>query len=115
MMNEGVLLLEAVVPFPTLSILGNDSTPLRIVLSGRTDEQTTALLRLQRAPASPTDVIDATGELVTREGLVLSRWELRHRHDGSVVAGSEMSPIALRPFAPFPCIVRLFGGGATAA
>src|SRR5689334_5570689 len=111
MMNGGVLLLEAIVPFPSLLILGDDSTPLRILLSGRSTEQASSILRLERAPASLTDVIDATGELVTREGLVLSRWELRHRDDDSVVAGSEMSPIALRPFAPFPCVVRLFGGG----
>ncbi len=114
-MKEGVIVLEAVVPFPTLSNLGDDSSSLRIHLSGGTEAQTTALLRLERSPASPTDVIDATGELVTREGLVLSHWELRHRQDGSVVAGADMSPIALRPFAPYPCVVRLFGGGATAA
>jgi hypothetical protein len=114
MMSDGVLVLEAVVPFATMSGLGLDSTPLRILLSGRSDEQATALLRIDRPPASDTDVIDAKGELVTRVGFVLSRWELTQRHDGAVVAGAEMSPIALRPFAPFPCVVRLFGGGATA-
>ncbi len=114
-MTGGVLVLEAVVPFAAISNLGLDSTPLSIVLSGRPGEEADALLRLDRQPASETDVIGATGELVTRTGLVLSRWELRERHGGAVVAGSQMSPIALRPFAPFPCVVRLFGGGATAA
>src|SRR5690242_1289222 len=115
MMTGGTLVLEAVVPFATMSSLALDSTPLRILLTGRPDEQASALLRVGRPPASETDVVDAMGELVTRVGLVLSRWELRHQHDGAVVAGSEMPPVALRPFAPFPCVVRLFGGGATAA
>jgi hypothetical protein len=85
---------------------------LRPLLSGRPDEQASALLRVDRPPASKTDVIDAIRELVTRVGPVLSRCEHRQQHDGAVVAGSEMSPIALRPFAPFPCVVRSFGGGA---
>jgi hypothetical protein len=114
MMTGGTLVLEAVVPFATMSSLGLDVTPLRILLTGRADEQATALLRVDRLPASETDVVDAMGEIVTRVGLVLSRWELRHHNDGTVVAGSEMAPIALRPFAPFPCVVRLFGGGAAA-
>ncbi|HEV8460586.1 MAG TPA: hypothetical protein VGQ38_07735 [Gaiellaceae bacterium] len=114
MMTGGVLVLEAIVPFATISGLGLDSTPLSILLSGKPGEHAAALLRVDRPPSSETDVIGATGELVTRAGLVLSRWELRERHGGSVVAGSEMSPIALRPFAPCSCVVRLFGDGATA-
>ena len=114
MMIGDVLVLDAIVPFAMLSNLGRDATPLRILLLGRPDEHATALLRLDRPPASETDVVGATGELVTRVGLVLSRWELRQRDHDAVVAGSDMPPIALRPFAPVPCKVRLFGGGATA-
>jgi hypothetical protein len=51
---------------------------------------------------------------MTRVELVFSRWELRQRHDDVLVAVADMSPIAVRPFAPFPCVVRLFGGGTRA-
>ena len=106
-------MVEAVVPFSTMSSVGIDSTPYRISLCGSTDEKASALVRLDRRPTSETDVVDATGEIVTRVGLVFSRWELRQRHDDALVAGADMSPIAVRPFAPFPCVVRLFGSGNT--
>ena len=114
MIGEG-LVIDAVVPFSTMSGNEIDSSPYRISLCGTTDERATALLRLERQPALATDVVDATGEIVTRVGLVFMRWELRHRHDDTLVVGADMSPIAVRPLTPFPCVVRLFGCGAKAA
>jgi hypothetical protein len=109
MMIAGALVVDAVVPFSTMSSDGIDSSPYRISLCGSTHERVSALVRLDRRPTSETDVVVATGEIVTRVGLVFSRWELRQRHDDALVAGADMSPIAVRPFAPFPCVVRLFG------
>jgi hypothetical protein len=113
MMIVGALVVEAVVPFSTMSSVAIDSTPYCISLCGNTDEKASALVRLDRRPASETDVVDATGEIVTRVGLVFTRWELRQRHDNALVAGADMSPIAVRPFASLPCVVRLFGSGTT--
>ncbi len=112
-MIDEVLVAEAVVPFSTMSS-HDDSAPYRISLCGRSDARATALLRLDRRPTSETDVVNATGEIMTRVELVFSRWELRQRHDDVLVAVADMSPIAVRPFAPFPCVVRLFGGGTRA-
>jgi hypothetical protein len=111
MMICEALAFEAVVPFSAISSVEFDLAPLRILLSGGTDECATALLRLDKRPTSETDVVDAIGEIVTRVGSVFSRWELHQRHDDALIAGADMSPIAVRPFAPFPCVVRLFGGG----
>ncbi len=113
MISDG-LAVEAVVPFLTTASLEIDSTPYRILLCGSTDERATALLRLSRRLASETDVVDATGEIMTRVALVFSRWELRQRHDDALVAEADVSPTGVRPFAPFPCVVRLFGDGTTA-
>ena len=111
MMICEALALEAVIPLSMMSSLECDSTPFRISLSGTTDDHATALLRLDRRPTSETDVIEAIGEIVTRVGVVLSRWELHHRHDGALLAAADMGPIAVRPLAPLRCVVRLFGSG----
>jgi hypothetical protein len=105
--------VDAVVPFSTMSGPGIDSTPYRLSLYGSTDERASALVRLERWPTSETDVVVATGEIVTTVGLVFSRWELRQRHDDALVAEADMSPVTVRPFTPFRVVVRLFGSGAT--
>jgi hypothetical protein len=111
MMICEALALEAVVPLSTMSSPEFDSMPFRIFLSGATDDHATALLRLDRRPTSETDVIEAIGEIVTRVGVVLSRWELHHRRDGALIAAADVEPIAIRPLAPLRCVVRLFGSG----
>ena len=109
MMTDPSLVVDAVVPFSLLSSVRIGSTPYRIsLLCGRTDESASALVRLDRRPMSATDVVFATGEIVTRVGLFCTRWELWRRHDDALVAGAELSPIPVRPFAPFRCVVRLF-------
>ncbi len=114
MMTPSGLTIDAVVPFATTTTsLGDDSTPYHLSLYG-TGEPATALLRLARRPMSETDVVQAAGEIVTRAGLVFSRWELCRRDDGALLAQADVAPTAVPPLAPFPCVVRLFGGGTTA-
>ena len=109
MMICEALAFEAVVPFSTMSSVEFDR--LRSASCSPAEPMRYALLRLDKRPTSETDVVDAIGEIVTRVGSVFSRWELHQRHDDALIAGADMSPIAVRPFAPFPCVVRLFGGG----
>ena len=101
--------MEAVLPFPTVSSVAID--PFRFSLCGRAGERATALVRLDRRPISETDVVEARGEIVTRVELAFSRWELHKRHNDILVAEADMPPVVVRPFAPFPCVVRLFGSG----
>ena len=110
-MIESGLMVEAVVRFSTMSSTPLESTPYRISLCGSGDERASALVRLDRSPASETDVVDARGEVVATVALVVARWELRQRHDNTLVADAGISPIVVQPFAPFPCVVRLFGSG----
>jgi hypothetical protein len=105
MMLRETLVVEAVVPF------GRDSS-FRISVCDDKEAKTSSLVRLDRRPASETDVVDARGELVSRVGQVVSRWELRRQHDDLLVAEGAMPPLAVRPFAPLPYLVRLFGSGA---
>lgn len=114
MMIRNALVVEAVVPFSTLCGAETDSTPYRISVCGSNDEQASSLVRLDRRPASETDVVDARGEIVTRVGLVFSRWELRRQRDDVLVAEGAMPLLAVRPFVPLPYIVRLFGSGTAA-
>jgi hypothetical protein len=113
MMIRNGLMVEAVVRFSRMSSTSLDSTAYRISLCATGDERASALLRLDRSPASETDVVDARGEIVATGGLVVSRWELRQRHDDTLVAEAGISPIVVHPFAPFSCVVRLFGSGAS--
>jgi hypothetical protein len=103
MMIRDALVVEAIIPFETTSFC--------ISVCGDGATRTSSVVRLDRGPASETDVVDARGELLTRVGLVCSRWELRRQCDDVLVAEGAMPPIALRPFAPLPYVVRLFGSG----
>jgi hypothetical protein len=108
MMIRDALVVEAVVPFDT------GAPSFRMSVCGADETKISSVVRLGRRPASETDVVDGRGELVTRVGLVCSRWELRRQHDDALVAEGALSPIALRPFAPLPYVVRLFGRGTAA-
>lgn len=114
MMIRGVLSVDAVVLFETTSRARIDPAPYRLSLYGSNNARASALVRLDRRPASETDVVNATGEIVTRAEHVFSRWELRRRYDDTLVAAAEILPVAVPAFAPFPCVVRLFGTGTTA-
>lgn len=73
-----------------------------------------AVLPFSSMSAIGTDVVEARGGIVTSVELAFSRWELRQRRENTLVAAADMPPILVRPFAPFPCVVRLFGSGTPA-
>jgi hypothetical protein len=111
MMTKAGLAVEAVVPFSAMPSAALAATPYRITLRGRCDERATAAVRLDRSPTSETDVVAARGEIVTSARLVFTHWELRGHHDDTLVADADMQPTVVHPFAPFPCVVQLFGDG----
>jgi len=100
--------IEAVLTYPPSSVRP-DSMPFRLTLFADEGGRASSLVRLRRPPTSPTDVVEGTAALVTRVGMLLSRWELHACHDEALLATGHVAPIRVPPYAPLGFMVRLFG------
>jgi hypothetical protein len=100
--------VDAVVEFSTQ--IRVDPSPYELSFFGN-DDHVSALVSLDRMPASSTDVVEGKAEFVARDGALLQRWELRNRDTGSLLASAEIDGLGVAPLAPFTCRVRLFGSG----
>lgn len=101
--------VDAVVGFSPESRV--DSSPYELSFFGTGDDHVSALVRLDRTPASSTDVVGGLAEFIARDGALLRRWELRERVTGSLLASADIGMLVVAPLEPFSCRVRLFGAG----